>query len=147
MGFEIEKRDYIYQSFIFSNDLKDFFYAGDLYLGIENKKENEKLDVLFEICSNNKQSDFFPKLQKQICDLIGDGNYIYDYYEIGNNGFMLFWDICKLKYDEVIKKITSWVKYENIEPYVFFYIKNEKGDIVSSFGNEEVKKNYYNNLI
>lgn len=134
----------IYQCFIFSNKMQEKFFAGDLYLGIENKDYEEKLVTAMEICLSNNKQDFFPTLQAEIHNLIGNENCVYDFHEIGNDGFCLFWSIEKSKYSEIMKKISSWAKYKELEDYMFFDIKDENNNILSSFGNKKVSNDYYN---
>lgn len=134
----------IYQMFMISNRLQEKFYAGDLYLGIDTKDSNEKLNTALEVCLNNSDQDFFPTLRSQIQNLIGTENCIPDYYEMSNNGFCLFWAIDKTKYTEIMKKIIAWADYKQLNDFMFFNIKDENENVISFYGNEKVKNEYYN---
>lgn len=134
----------VYQMFTFSDNIKDVYYQGDLYLGADKLKSKDKADLCLEICTINKKDNFFPKLVDDIQSLIGNDNCIYDYFEMGQNGFCLFWNIAKKEYPDIMNKIKGWVKYNEIENCIYFRIKDvdDPDNVIETVGDKKVRDNY-----
>lgn len=116
------QKECIYQSFNFNNEIKDLFYAGDIFLSFN---KDTGIDEAFEMAFEMKddKNAFMPKLVQKFKELIGEGNYYYDFYEFSHDGFSLFFGIHKSVYKEKMKVIKSWLKYEEIDHLVDFEIK------------------------
>ena len=71
--------------FMFDYKIKDFFSPGNLE--IDKKTDKDMLETALAICLRNNPEDFFPTLQNEIHNVIGDENCIADYYEMRQNGF------------------------------------------------------------
>jgi hypothetical protein len=113
-------KGFLYQSFCFDNAVKDHFYVGNNFLSYRpDQPLGEQLTIAREIALNN---DFMPVLQQQIENLLGEGNYHYDFWEFGPDGFSLFWWIRKKVYNEKIALLNDWFKYMEMERYVDFYL-------------------------
>ena len=116
------QKECIYQSFNFKNEIKDLFYAGDIFLSFS---KDTGIDEAFEMAFEMKddKNAFMPKLVQKFKELLGEGNYYYDFYEFSHEGFSLFFGIHKSVYKEKMKVIKSWLKYEEIDRLVDFEIK------------------------
>ena len=96
----------IYQSFNFTDieELKKVFYSGDALL--VNQKDIS---------------------QKELIDigLIGQGNFEYDGWCIGENEISLSWDIDRKVYIEAMAKLSTFFHYYEISEIVEYEIKEE----------------------
>ena len=105
-----------YTAFNFNERIKEYYYNGDLANDIEKSFENN--DINEAISTISKGGDVYEKLRIKIEFLIGEGNYIYDYYSFGNKVFSLYWFISKDNYEKTIDLIKSWLAYEEIDHLV-----------------------------
>jgi hypothetical protein len=114
-------KGYIYQSFWFKNEIKKHFYAGSKFETY--KPETTLIDsvILAKDMVNDKES-FMPELVKKMEWLIGQGNFIYDYWEFGDDDFSIYWFIKKEVYLEKMKLIQQWVEFEEFKEICFFNI-------------------------
>lgn len=113
-------KHFLYQSFSFENAVKDHFYTGNNFLSYQpGQSVEEQLTLAREIALDD---DFMPTLQQQIENLLGEGNYHYDFWEFGPDGFSLFWWIRKTVYKEKIALLNDWFNYIEIEEYVDFHV-------------------------
>lgn len=138
-----------YQCFYFRHTIKDFFYDGGISVGDESISVEEQMDKALEICELNDPKDFFPKLQSTIGNIIGEQNCEYDFYEMGSKGFTLYWSISKDVYYEKLNEIKEWLKYNELEDFMAFKIKDESSTndtpiYKETIGNKEVIRDYYN---
>ena len=115
-------QNYIYQSFWFSNKIKDKYYAGNGFLSY---KEDMDIEESFELAKDmaGEKEEFMPELVKKIESLIGKDNYKYDFWEFGPDCFSLYWYIKQDVYHEKMKLIQEWIRYEELEELVEFEIK------------------------
>ena len=118
-------RYYVYQAFWFSHEIKNWFYAGDGFL---QYKKDMDADELLDLAEEMMQDDdsMVPGLKNRIESILGEGNYIYDFWEFGPDCFSLYWWIRKTVYLEKMQKIDEWVRYEALENMVFYRIENVK---------------------
>ena len=115
--------EYIYQGFWFKNEIKEWFYAGDDF--ILHRKDmdiSESFKLALEMIGDEEA--FMPGLAKKIESLIGKENFIYDFWEFGDDDFSMYWSIKKEVYREKMKLIRAWVKYEKMEGVMDFNIKD-----------------------
>ena len=125
----MKKDNNIYQSFDFKYDIQNYFYCGDLFLNknIKNELSLKKGNIdnsVSTIIEMNNNNDFLFKLRKKIEQLIGEGNFKYDYYSFNENYFSLYWLISKDVYNEKMNLIQNWIKYEELEDLIWFKIKD-----------------------
>ncbi len=127
-------KGYLYQSFWFKNEIKNHFYAGHKF---ENHKPEDSIIESFQLARDmgTDKESFMPGLVKKIEWLLGDGNFIYDYWEFGDEDFSIYWHIKKEVYLEKMKLIKDWVKYEGFEDICEFKILNP--DSEEAHENEE----------
>lgn len=103
----------------FKTNIKKYFYAGSFLPHNENMNINQGVELLNEIINSNE--GFMPTLSKQIENLIGENNFISDFYEFGQNDFGLYWDIRKDIFENFINKFLAWIKYEELQDYFIYY--------------------------
>ena len=76
---------YIYQGIYFNNKVKDHFFTGSAFGGYRSYvKPGELIDLSHEILQDE---EFMPELTRKIETLLGEGNYVYDFWEFGPDGF------------------------------------------------------------
>ncbi len=119
---DLRKEDCIYQSFLFKNEIKIHFYGGN---GFSNYYKNMDMEESFDLAVSmvGDKEAFMPQLVAKIEELLGDGNYIYDFWEFGEKDFSLYWFIRESVYQEKMKLISSWINYEELDDLVFFEVK------------------------
>jgi|GEM_PF-2389993 len=117
-----------YQRFDISEKLKKHFYPGDILFDYRSDmKIEEAMELAQRILTNPQANDlekgeFYPKFRQEMETIMGEGNFVYDFWEFGGKESSLFWYIRKDAYPEVMKKISSWLKYIEIEKLVTFSI-------------------------
>ncbi len=116
---EDEYKDYIYQSFWFKNEIKEVYYAGN---GFSMFKKGMDIQESFDLAVDmvGDKDAFMPGLVKKIESLLVEGNFIYDYWEFGDEDFSLYWFIKKSVYREKMKVIRDWIKYEELDDLIWF---------------------------
>ena len=118
-----ENGEYIYQGFWFKNEIKEWFYAGDDFISHRKDMDiSESFKLALEMIGDEEA--FMPGLAKKIESLIGKENFIYDFWEFGDDDFSMYWSIKKEVYREKMKLIRAWVKYEKMEGVMDFNIKD-----------------------
>ena len=114
-------KNYIYQSFWFKNEIKKYFYTGSKF---ENHKAEDFIAASYFLAkemATDKES-FMPELVKKLEWLIGENNFIYDYWEFGDDDFSLYWHIKKDVYLEKMKLIQEWREFEGYQEIMDFEI-------------------------
>lgn len=107
---------HIYQGFYFDNRVKAHFYTGSKFLGYrEDMKPDELIELSYEIMEDG---EFMPGLTSKIESILGQGNFVYDYWEFGPDFFSLYWWIAKEVYQEKLALIRQWAEYEGIIEWV-----------------------------
>lgn len=103
---------HVYQCFWFDNKVKDHFFTGSAFLGYRpDMKPGELIELSHEIL---QEEEFMPELTAKIESLLGEGNYVSNFWEFGPDGFSLYWWIRKKVYKEKLKLIRQWAAYEEI---------------------------------
>ena len=87
-------------------------------------KEPELIDLAYDIIEQG-QEGFMPILVNEIQSLIGEGNYVYDMWEFGPDGFSLFWWIRKDVYQQKMDLIGKWVVYNKMGELVDYHHEKE----------------------
>jgi hypothetical protein len=115
----LKKEDCIYQSFYFKNEIKKYFYPGNGFLQYSKDMDIVESFGLALSMFGDKEA-FMPRLVDKIEELLGEGNFIYDYWEFGEEDFSLYWHIRKSVYVEKLNLIAEWVRFEELDDFVFF---------------------------
>ncbi len=105
-------KTHIYQGFYFDNRVKEHFYTGDAFFHYRKDMDMEELlELNGEIM---QEGEFMPELSKKIESMLGEGNYIYDFWEFGPDYFSLYWWIRREVYHEKLRLMRQWAEYEGI---------------------------------
>jgi len=121
---DFNESDYIYQSFWFKNEIKEYFYAGNGFIAHRKDMDiEESFDLAMEMVGDKEA--FMPRLVKKFESLIGEGNYWYDFWEFGDEDFSLYWFIKKDVYHEKMKLIREWIRFEELEELVWFDVEED----------------------
>lgn len=116
---EFDKDKYIYQSFWFKNEIKEIYFAGNIFMQhSKNMGIDESFNLAVEMIGD--KDAFMPTLVKKIEWLIGKKNCHSDFWEFGDDDFSLYWFIKKDVYHEKMKLIREWIKYEELEELVWY---------------------------
>lgn len=103
---------HVYQCFWFDNKVKAHFFTGSAFFGY---RPEMKPGELIELTEGVWQDEaFMPVLTRKIETLLGEGNYVYDFWEFGPDCFSLYWWIRKEVYKEKLELIRQWAAYEEI---------------------------------
>ena len=113
-----EKDDFIYQGFYFKNEIKKYFYPGDKFIMHKKGMSIEKLKD-FAIDMIGDKNAFMPTLIQTIENLLGKDHIIYDFWEFGDDDFSLYWFIKKEVYDEKMRLVREWIKFEELDEMVW----------------------------
>jgi len=106
---------HIYQAFIFDNRIKERFSTGKSFLAYrDNMNKDELVDLAHDIVDEGIEG-FMPKLVSEIESLLGEGNFIYDFWEFGPDCFSLYWWIDKSVYNKKMEIISKWVEYNEMD--------------------------------
>ena len=121
-----EKDDFIYQGFYFKNEIKKYFYPGDKFIMHKKGMSIEKLKD-FAIDMIGDKNAFMPTLIQTIENLLGKDHIIYDFWEFGDDDFSLYWFIKKEVYDEKMRLVREWIKFEELGELVWIPERTELG--------------------
>jgi hypothetical protein len=117
----IEGSMYIHQSFHFTWEMTDKTFIGSEFIGLDPKHAFDEPEALFDMMEDAENKDgFMPKLMADLKGLIGDNNYIFDSYGIGEDGFDLMFYIKEIIYKYKLKVINDWKKYNNFDRIMHF---------------------------
>ena len=119
----LDRKDCVYQAFYFKNEIKEMMYSGDGFSTFAKDMDAEDRFVLALGMMSDKEA-FMPGLKQKIEEILGEGNFINDYWEFGDDDFSMYWFIRQDVYLEKMKLIEEWVKFEELEELVFFSIKD-----------------------
>lgn len=110
---KINKQDYIYHRFTFDPKIQEHTFIGNEFIGMDTIEEMENMQ-LFDRVVEAGPDGFIPNLVEELKIIFGEGNYIYDGYEIGEEDFGLYFFIKKELYDMLIKKVKQWSEMNDI---------------------------------
>lgn len=113
---------YIYQCIHFNEAIKKEYYVGDDFLNLNQEKELQTGELLDRI----KDAGFYgfmPKLVKELTEIIGKQNHIYDGYEFGGDEINFYFFISQENYPSIIDKLTQWKSFKEFEELMWFDIK------------------------
>ena len=106
----MKKEFQYYIDFRFKTSIQDTFYKGNALM---SKDFMENIAGVLD--GNNKDTDVFPTLKKQIESFMIEGKFKYDGWEFGYNDFGLYWAISESCFFEVVKKLVPYLKYMELE--------------------------------
>jgi hypothetical protein len=115
----IENEDFIYHCFTFDPKIQEHTFLGKEFIGMDQVNETRDLRM-FERVADAGPDGFMPELVNEIKELMGEGNFKYDGYEIGEDEFSLYFLIKKKLYKSVLKKFKQWCEYHEFGNLVYW---------------------------
>lgn len=116
---KIDGQDYIYHRFTFDAAIQDHTFIGDEFLGMNPGDESETMEIFERVVAAGKDG-FMPNLVEEIKKVLGEGNCIYDGYEIGDEDFGLYFFIKAELLDSLLDKVKLWSKTVDIDRFIWW---------------------------
>ncbi len=116
---QIGNEDFIYHCFTFSPEIQEHTFLGKEFTGMDQVNESKDLRM-FERVADAGPDGFMPQLVDEIKLLMGEGNYKYDGYEIGEDEFSLYFFIKKKLYKSILKKFGQLCEYHEFRNLVYW---------------------------
>lgn len=116
---KIDGQDYIYHRFTFDTAIQEQTFVGNEFIGMNPADKSETMEI-FERCVEAGRDGFMPNLVEEIKKVIGEGNYMYDGYEIGQEDFGLYFFIKPDVYETAIKNVKLWSKAVGIDEFIWW---------------------------
>jgi hypothetical protein len=116
---KIEGEDYIYQCFTFNPKIQEQTFLGNEFIGMNQAEERGDLIKVFDRIIDAGPEGFMPEFVQELKNIIGEGNYVYDGYEIGEDEFNIcefnLYFLIKAKvYKSSLEKVEQWCNYKEI---------------------------------
>lgn len=118
----INDENFIYHCFTFDPKIQEHTFLGNEFIGMDQADE---IDVIttFERIVDAEPEGFMPQLVEELQNIFGEGNYIYDGYEIGEDdsgifGFNLYFLIKESLYDSILKKVELWSEFNGFRELI-----------------------------
>ena len=116
---KIEGQNYIYHRFTFDAAIKDHTFIGDEFIGMNSGEESETMEIFDRVVAAGKEG-FMPNFVEEIKKVLGEGNYIYDGYEIGEEDFGLYFFIKAELYESLLNKVKLWSKAVDVDRFIWW---------------------------
>lgn len=116
---KLEGQNYIYHRFTFDSAIQKHTYIGDEFIGMTPNDKSETMEI-FERCVEAGPDGFMPNLVSVIKKVLGEENYIYDGYEIGEEDFGLYFFIKAELYDSLLNKVKLWSKAVDVDRFIWW---------------------------
>lgn len=116
---KIDGQNYIYHRFTFDSTIQGHTFIGDEFIGMDPAEESETMEI-FNRCMEAGPEGFMPDLAAEIKKVLGDENYIYDGYEIGEENFGLYFFIKAELYESLIQKVKLWSKAVDVDMFIWW---------------------------
>jgi hypothetical protein len=116
---KIDGQNYIYHRFTFDAAIQDHTFIGDEFLGMNPGDESETMEIFERVVAAGKDG-FMPNLVDEIKKVLGEGNCIYDGYEIGDEDFGLYFFIKAELLDSLLDKVKLWSKTVDIDGFIWW---------------------------
>lgn len=97
-----------------------------------NQKQIKNIDgenyiyhrFIFERCAEAGKERFMPNLVAELKKVLGEENYIYDGYEIGEEDFGLYFFIKAELYEQLLQKVKLWSKAVDVDKFMRWDFNN-----------------------
>lgn len=112
---KINGKNFIYHCFTFDPKIQEHTFLGNEFIGLD-ESENRDVMNIFDRVVDAGQDGFMPQLVEELKNIFGEGNYVYDGYEIGEDEsgifeFNLYFFIKESLYISLLKKVEYWSEY------------------------------------
>jgi len=116
---KINGDNYIYHRFTFDAAIQNHTFIGDEFIGMDPVEETRNLNAFERVVAAGPYG-FMPNLVEEIKKVLGEGNYIYDGYEIGEEDFGIYFFIKAERYESLLKKVKLWSKAVDVDGFMWW---------------------------
>jgi len=114
--------NFIYHRFMFDPKIQGHTFLGSEFIGMEKSNEANVIDT-YERIVDAGPDGFMPHLVEELKNIFGEGNYIYDGYEIGEDetsifDFNLYFFIKESLYESLLKKVKLWSEFNGFRELI-----------------------------
>jgi hypothetical protein len=107
---EINGEDFVYHCFTFKPEIQEYSFIGNEFIGMDPSEKSDYNNIMDRVIEAGKEG-FLPNLLAELKALIGENNYEYDGYEIGEDEFSHYFFIKATAYKNVLSKIKKWREF------------------------------------
>ena len=104
---EINGEKYVYQCFTFRPEIQEHTFIGNEFIGMDPSQETDYNNIMNRVIEAGKEG-FLPDLLAELKNLIGEDNFEYDGYEIGEDEYSHYFFIKASSYKSILSKIEKW---------------------------------------
>lgn len=125
---KINGEKFIYHCFTFDPKIQEHTFLGDEFIGIDQESETRDPLRTYDRIVEAGREGFMPKLVEELKNIFGEGNYVYDGYEIGEDESSIFefslYFLIKVKlYKSLLKKVDQWSEHNGIKHLIHWVEK------------------------
>ena len=119
---KIKGENFIYHCFTFDPKIQEHTFLGNEFIGM-NHTDGDEIMELFERVVDAGLHGFMQQLAEEIQNIFGEGDYVYDGYEIGEDDsrifeFNLYFFIKESLYVSLLKKVEQWSEYHGFRDLI-----------------------------
>jgi hypothetical protein len=119
---KIKGENFIYHCFTFDPKIQEHTFLGNEFIGMDQADEVDVINT-FERIVDAGPDGFMPRLVEELQNIFGEGNYVYDGYEIGEDDsgifeFNLYFLIKESLYVSLLKKVELWSEFNGFEDLI-----------------------------
>jgi hypothetical protein len=124
---KIKSENYIYHCFTFDPKIQEHTFLGNEFIGKDQIEETRDLRMFDRIVDAGPEG-FMPKLVEELQNIFGEGNYIYDGYEIGEDEtsifeFNLYFFIKESLYEVLLREVELWSEFNGFKELISWNTK------------------------
>ena len=118
----IDGKRFVYHRFTFDPKIQEHTFIGNEFIGMDHVEETRNLKM-FDRVDDGGTDGFMPKLVEELKNICGEGNYVYDGYEIGEEDFGVYFFIKEDLYNSLLKKVEHWSNYNGFSKLIWWESK------------------------
>jgi hypothetical protein len=124
--FDVNGKPHYYKSIWFSPEAVSKLYLGSAFIGFDPQDNQNFGDghprehPSFQRALEAGMYGFMPDVVESLNGLFGEGNYVYDGWEIGPGDALLYYLLPVDEYPALIEKLGFWVKAQELDGLVEF---------------------------
>lgn len=119
----IHGEEFVYHSFLFKPEIQEHSFIGNEFIGMDPSEKTDYNNILNRVIEAGKEG-FLPDLLAELKNLIGENNYEYDGYEIGEEEFSHYFFIKASLYKNVLSKIEQWREFNEYNELMYWEVKD-----------------------
>jgi hypothetical protein len=124
---KINEENFIYHCFTFDPKIQEHSFIGSEFIGMDQADEVDVINTFKRIVDAGPDG-FMPQLVEELKNILGEGNYVYDGYEIGEDEtsifeFNLYFLIKESLYESLLKKVEQWSEYHGFRNLISWITK------------------------